>query len=269
MILRADHITFAYADGNAVLHDVSLELRPGMVTGLFGPNGSGKSTLLRCLNGAIIPASGQVLLDQHVIGSMTHREIARHIAVVPQDTPADVPLAVRQMVMLGRYAHGTTWDQDSPEDAQMVEACMARLGVAHLAHRPFSHLSGGERQRTIIARALAQQGRVLLMDEPNAHLDLAHQLEVYRLARTLAGEGQAVLMICHDLLVAPLMVDVAVVMHQGRIVAGGNTREVLTSQRLAEVFGTTASIAWDDRQRVSAQFGEFNLGSRSRASRQE
>jgi len=254
MILRADHITFAYASSNAVLHDVSLELRPGVVTGLFGPNGSGKSTLLRCLNGAIIPAAGQVLLEKRAVTLMTRREIARHIAVVPQDTPADVPLAVRQMVMLGRYAHGTTWDQDSLEDAHMVAVCMARLGVAHLAHRPFSHLSGGERQRTIIARALAQQGCVLLMDEPNAHLDLAHQLEVYQLARTLAGEGQAVLMICHDLLVAPLMVDVAVAMHQGRIVAAGNAREVLTPQRLAEVFDTTASIVWDDCRRVVAQF---------------
>lgn len=254
MILRTDYITFAYGDSDPVLRDASLELRPGIVTGLFGPNGSGKTTLLRCLNGSLAPSSGQVLLDERSIVSMTRRQIARHVAVVPQDTPTDVPLTVRQMVMLGRYAHGTAWDQESPEDNQTADACMMRLGVAHLAHRPFGHLSGGERQRTIIARALAQQGCVLLMDEPNAHLDLAHQIEVYRLARMLAGEGQAVLMICHDLLIAPLMVDVAVAIHRGEIVAVGSAREVLTAQRLAEVFGTTASIVWDDDQRVTARF---------------
>ncbi len=254
MILRADDITFAYGDRNPVLRNVSLELRPGIVTGLFGPNGSGKSTLLRCLSGSLSPASGQVVLNQREIGSMPRREIARHIAVVPQDTPADVPLTVRQMVMLGRYAHGTSWDQESPQDALIVDTCMARLGVAYLADRPFAHLSGGERQRTVIARALAQQGSILLMDEPNAHLDLAHQLQVYRLARFLAKEGQAVLMICHDLLVAPLMVDVAVVMHHGQIIATGSAPSVLTSQRLADVFDTTASITWEEGRRVIAQF---------------
>lgn len=215
MILRTDHITFAYGDDDAVLHDVNMELHPGIVTGLFGPNGSGKTTLLRCLNGSLAPSSGQVFLGEQSIISMKSRQIARHIAVVPQDTPSDVPLTVRQMVMLGRYAHGASWDQESREDNQVVDDCMARLGVAHLAQRPFTHLSGGERQRVVIARALAQRGSTLLMDEPNAHLDLAHQIEVYRLARTLAGEGQAVLMICHDLLVAPLMVDLAMAMHGG------------------------------------------------------
>jgi len=254
MILRADHVTFAYGDGKPVLRDACLELRAGLVTGLFGPNGSGKSTLLRCMNGSLVPSSGTVLLDERSTVSMTRREVARRIAVVSQDTPLDVPLTVRQMVTLGRYAHGTTWGQETPEDGEIVDTCMARLGVAQLAHRPFGHLSGGERQRTVIARALAQQGGVLLMDEPNAHLDLAHQLEVYRLARALAGEGQTVMMICHDLLVAPLMVDVAAAMFRGQIVAVGSPPEVLTARRLAEVFDTTATIAWDDGHRVTAQF---------------
>jgi iron complex transport system ATP-binding protein len=254
MILRADHVTFAYRDGEPVLHDASLEVRPGIVTGLFGPNGSGKTTLLRCLNGSLRPSSGRVLLGEALLAGMSHRQVASHIAVVPQDTPSDVPLTVKQMVMLGRYAHANLWGEESLQDTRIAEACMERLGVAALAHRPFGQLSGGERQRTIIARALAQQGRVVLMDEPNAHLDLPHQLEVYRLARSLAAEGQAVLMICHDLLIAPLMVDVAVVMQGGRIVACGSPRQVLTPSLLREVFGTTADITWNDRGCVSAQF---------------
>jgi len=255
MILRAEHITFAYDTAEGVLRDVSLKLQPGVVTGLFGPNGSGKSTLLRCLNGSLKPRSGHVFLDGEAIATMDRRAVARHVAVVPQDTPVDIPLTVRQVVMLGRYAHGSAWDQESPEDVRIVSDCLERLGIADLASRLFSHLSGGERQRAVIARALAQQGSVLLLDEPNTHLDLAHQLEVYRLAKTLAAEGQSVLIICHDLLVSPLMVDTAEVMERGKIVAAGPVREVLNAGLLSQVFGTRASIFWDDASRVCAQFG--------------
>ena len=141
------------------------------------------------------------------------------------------------------------------EDAEVVGRCLARLGVGDLADRPFSHLSGGERQRVVIARALVQQAGVLLMDEPNAHLDLVHQLEVYRLARELAAEGQAVLLICHDLLLAPLWVDAAVVMDQGRIVTVGPPGDVLQADLLHRVFAAKAEITWDDG-RVSARFAE-------------
>ncbi len=253
MTLQSQQITFAYQTGHTVLDSVSLELGPGSVLGLFGPNGSGKSTLVRCLSGSLRPLSGRVLLDGQPLAAMSPRAIARRIAVVPQDTPADIPLSVREMVMLGRYAYGDFWGQESREDAAIVETCLQRLGMADLADRPFSQLSGGERQRTIVARALAQQGNVLLLDEPNSHLDLAHQWEVYRLARELAAEGQAVLLICHDLLLSPLMVDAAVVMDQGRVAATGPVSEVLRADLLQRVFATKASIFWSDGCRVSAR----------------
>ena len=221
MILRAESIAFAYDGTKNVLDDVSLELTPGAVTGLFGPNGSGKSTLLRCLNGALMPHVGKVYLDGRPLAGMNRKEIARRIAVVPQDTPVDVPLTVREMVALGRYAHGEAWQNESATDAEIVQRSLERLELASLADRPFNRLSGGERQRAVIARALAQEGKILLLDEPNAHLDPAHQWETYRLARQLADGGCAVFMICHDLFISPLAVDVAVVLHQGRIVAGG------------------------------------------------
>jgi len=254
MVLRAEQITFAYGVQGKALRDVSLELRPGVVIGLFGPNGSGKSTLLRCLNGSLTPQSGRVFLDGQAVAAMDRRAVARRVAVVPQDTPIDVPLTVREVVMLGRYAHGSMWDKESPEDARIVSFCLERLGISDLAGRPFSHLSGGERQRTVIARALAQQGSVLLLDEPNTHLDLAHQLEVYRLARTLAAEGQSVLIICHDLLLSPLLIDIAAVMHLGQIVVSGDVREVLTTEVLAQVFSTTASISWGDGTSVRVEY---------------
>jgi iron complex transport system ATP-binding protein len=128
-----------------------------------------------------------------------------------------------------------------------------------LAGRPFSQLSGGERQRAVIARALAQQGSVLLWDEPNTHLDFAHQLEIYGLARALAAGGQAVLIICHDLLISPLVVDMAVVMQRGRIVASGPPREALSAERLADVFATNASISWDDGLEVHARLAPLSI----------
>ena len=254
MTLCARHITFAYGTGEPALRDVSLELIEGTVTGLFGPNGSGKSTLLRCLNGTLVPQTGEVDLDQRPLRTLTRRDIARRIAVVPQDSPVDIPLTVQQVVMLGRFAHQGMLAQESDPDFRIAARSMDRLGIAHLAQRSFAELSGGERQRAVIARALAQEADILLLDEPNAHLDLAHQLEVYRLARALATEGTTILMICHDLLVSPLMVDRAIVMHAGEIVADGLPKDVLTPQRLAQVFATRASITWPDTLRVCADF---------------
>ncbi len=241
--------------GREILRGVTLTVRSGEVHAVMGPNGSGKSTLLRCLNGSLKPQFGQVFLDGQALAAMDRRAVARQVAVVPQDTRVDVPLRVHEVVMLGRYAHCNTWAQESSEDARIVAACLERLGIVALAGRPFGRLSGGERQWVVIARALAQQGSVLLLDEPNTHLDLAHQLEVYRLARTLAAEGQAVLIICHDLLISPLMVDTAAVMDRGRIVAIGPVRDVLDAKLLARVFATSASISWGAGPSVCARFG--------------
>jgi iron complex transport system ATP-binding protein len=250
--LRAEQITFSYRNGAPVLREVSLELRPGTVTGLFGPNGSGKSTLLRCLNGSLTPCAGRVLLGEHLLETMSRREIACRIAVVPQETPSDVPLTVRQMVLLGRFAHQGAWGQEPEKDRTITDHCMQRLGIASLAERRFSQLSGGERQRVVIARALAQQPSILLLDEPNSHLDLAHQLEVYRLVQSLAAEGLCVLIICHDLLISPLMVDIAVILHHGQLVASGPCKNVLTSAMLKEVFAVPVLISWQEPMRVFA-----------------
>lgn len=254
-MLAARHISFTYRPGaSPVLRDVSLDLTPGVVIGLFGPNGSGKSTLLRCLNGSLEPQSGDIVLDKQPLRDFTRRQIARQIAVVQQDSPVDIPLTVREVVLLGRFAHQATLESESAEDFAVAQRCMDRLGIAHLVARSFAELSGGERQRTIIARALAQEAAILLLDEPNTHLDLPHQLELYRLVRALAADGLAVLMICHDLLIAPLMVDRAVVMQDAAIVAEGPPRDVLTPERLKQTFATQAQISWPDTQRVVADF---------------
>jgi len=250
--LRADNLTFAYRPDHPVLREVTLEVKPGRVTALFGPNGSGKSTLLGCLNGALRPQSGRVLLEGQSVNNITPREIALCIAVVPQDTPADVPFTAAEMVMLGRYARGGAWGEQSTEDQTVVSQCLARVGAADLADRWFAELSGGERQRVIIARALAQQGQVLLLDEPASHLDIAHQLELYHLVRQLAAEGQAVLMVCHDLLLAPMYADTAVLMANCRIMAIGTASQVFTTEYLKSVFGVRARIGWTSDGAIQA-----------------
>ena len=249
MNLRVENLSFAYRHGAPVLRELSLEIAPGKVTGLFGPNGSGKSTLLRCLTGALRPQTGTVWCGDQRVDALTPREVARRIAVVPQDTPRGVPLTAREMVALGRFAAGD-------EDATLIEASLARVSAAELAERPFDQLSGGERQRVVIARALAQETPVLLLDEPATHLDVAHQLELYRLARTLADEGRSVLIVCHDLLLAPLFVDGAVLLRDGQVLATGAVAAVLVAERLLAVFGARLRVDWSRAGTVTAVFEE-------------
>ncbi|NLX59290.1 MAG: ABC transporter ATP-binding protein [Phycisphaerae bacterium] len=254
MNLRAEGLQFGFSASRPVLRDVTLDVTPGRVTALWGPNGSGKSTLLRCLNGALRPQAGSVLLDGCPVERMTPRQIALQVAVVPQDTPAEVPLTASEVALLGRYARGGPWGEQTAEDRTVVRDCLARVGALDMADRWFAELSGGERQRVVIARALAQQGRVLLLDEPASHLDIAHQLELYQLVRRLAGEGQAVLMVCHDLLLAPMYVDMAVLMAAGRIEAQGTPAEVFTSQNLRSAFAIDARVAWTGEGTIRAEF---------------
>jgi iron complex transport system ATP-binding protein len=254
MNLRAENITFSYDPAAPVLRDVTLEVLPGQVTALFGPNGCGKSTLLRCMNGSLHPQSGRVILGDRAVSNMTPREVARAIAVVPQDTPAEVPFTAGEMVMLGRYARWDAWGQESPEDHRVVRSCLERMNATHLADRPFSRLSGGERQRVVIARALAQETPVLLLDEPALHLDIAHQLELYRLVRALASEGLAILMVCHDILLAPMFVDTVVLMARGQLLGAGSVDDVLTPDGLRAAFGVRVDISWADARSVHATF---------------
>jgi len=254
MILRAEHIDFAYRPGRAVLRDVSVEVWPGKVTALFGPNGCGKSTLLRCLNASLRPQGGRIVVNGRDAVDLTPRQLARQVAVVPQDSPVDVPFTASQMVMLGRYAHWGLWGQESPEDRRVVAESLARAGAGDLADRSFAELSGGERQRVIIARALAQQGKALLLDEPTSHLDISHQLDLYRLVRSLAQEGQAVLMVCHDIFLAPMFVETAILMSSGRIHSIGAVTDVLTRPNLASTYGVETTIAWNGTSTLQAVF---------------
>ncbi|MFF8955787.1 ABC transporter ATP-binding protein [Streptomyces sp. NPDC014894] len=232
-------ITYETA-GRTLLHGVDLDARPGETVGLVGPNGSGKTTLLRCVYGTLRPAAGRVLLDGDDLTALGPKARARRVASVPQDSPGEFELTVREIVAMGRAPHKRFWEQDSASDADAVDDALDRLSITCLADRAFPSLSGGERQRALVARALVQRPALLVLDEPTNHLDIRYQLEILGLIRAL---GTTSVLALHDLNLAAYYCDRIHVLKAGRVVASGTPHEVLTSELLAEVYEVAAEIA--------------------------
>ncbi len=221
-----------------VLCGIDLRLEPGEMVALIGPNGAGKSTLLRLAGGVLRPSAGSATLLNRDLAGMRPREVAQQVAVVPQEGPIPVGLVVREMVGLGRTPYARLLLGSTAHDREMVDWALAAAGVGELAARFVDELSGGERQRVILARALAQEPRLLLLDEPTANLDLHHQVAMLELVRGLTRErGLAVLAAVHDLQLAALYCDRVALMHAGRVVSQGPPEAVLTEPLLLEAFG--------------------------------
>lgn len=216
--------------GRQVLDDVSLRVAPGEVVGLVGPNGAGKTTLLRAALG-LVPHTGESSLSV-----MTPRARARHAAFLPQSREIVWPLAVADVVALGRTPHGETTERD----AAAIEAALVRMDLVALRDRAATQLSGGEQARVLIARALAQETPLLLADEPGAGLDPAHAIAVMRTFRALAGEGHGIVVSLHDLGIAARHCTRLVALKDGRLAADGTPAEVLTPGRVHALFGVTA-----------------------------
>ncbi|WP_306320247.1 MULTISPECIES: ABC transporter ATP-binding protein [unclassified Streptomyces] len=236
--LSAERVSWS-PGGALVLDGVSLTPRPGTVTGILGPNGSGKSTLLRLLAGVLAPSTGVVTLDGDPLASVGRRQAARRIAMVQQQSDAQVELTVADVVRLGRVPHRRAWQPASAADEAAVRAALERSGLADRAHRLWHTLSGGERQRVQIARALAQEPRELLLDEPTNHLDIQHQLELLDLIGTLDVTSVVAL---HDLNLAATYCARVVVLRAGRVVAAGEPGDVLTEELIADVYGVRAEV---------------------------
>ncbi|MFE9022660.1 ABC transporter ATP-binding protein [Streptomyces sp. NPDC007808] len=226
-------------DGRLILDGVSLDPRPGSVTGLLGPNGSGKSTLLRLLSGVLAPACGVVTLDGRPLPDWNRRAIARRVAVVEQHAETLVELTVRDVVRLGRIPHRRAWTPTTEADENAVRTALERTGLGGRADQPWQTLSGGERQRVQIARALAQEPRELLLDEPTNHLDIHHQLDLLHLVAHLPVTSVVAL---HDLNLAAMYCDQVVILRQGRVVAAGAPGATLTESLIADVYGVRAAV---------------------------
>ena len=222
--------------GRTVLEGIDLDFRPGEVLAILGPNGCGKSTLLRTANGLLPRTGGEVLVDGVSIDRLTPRDLARKAAYLPQSRQVPA-ITARRMVLHGRFPYLSYPRRYSREDRAMVSRALDWAGAAELADRPLAELSGGQRQKVYLAMALAQDTAAILMDEPTTYLDVACQLEVMALARRLAEEGRAVVMVLHDLPLALRWADDIALLSVGRLAAYGTAEEVYASGRLDRVFG--------------------------------
>lgn len=248
MTVRAERVTVRYPGRpSPAVQDVDLELSPGALVGLVGPNGSGKTTLLRALLGTLPLSAGTVTILGRPVGEWRPRDLARQVAVVAQREEALFPLTVEETVALGRYAHLGPLAAPGERDRQVVAEAMARADVAEFAGRRTDTLSGGEWQRVRVARALAQEPRVLVLDEPTASLDVRHEMEVFELVRRLAGEGIATLLITHHLNLAARYADRLLLLRQGRVAAEGPPATVLRPEIVADVFAWRVAVTtWCD-----------------------
>ncbi len=248
-MLHASELSYGYSSGrhtrSFTLDDVSVTVERGSLTGLLGPNGCGKTTLLNLLSGVLQPAHGQVSLNGIPLAGRSRRDIARHLAVVPQETHPAFDYTVMEMVLMGRHPHLGTFELEGPSDLALARDALAATGTDHLAGRAYMTLSGGEKQRVVIASALTQSPEVLLLDEPTASLDLGYQLEVAALLRRLNRDrGVTMVLATHDLNLAASLCDRLILMRDGRVVAQGATRDVLTASSIRRIYDVDADVSF-------------------------
>lgn len=241
-LLSAKNLSFSYAVAPTLV-DIDFALPRGSLRALLGPNGSGKTTLLKLLLGLLPPTRGSVQYKDIDLSTWSRREIARRIALVPQDLNLQFGFTVEQMVMLGRTPHVSAMGGASRHDHAVVQEIMHLTGTGALAQRLITELSGGEQQRVVIAMALAQEPQILFLDEPTVHLDINHQIEILELLRKLNRErGLTVLATMHDLNLASLYFDDLMLLEHGRIVAEGTPQAVLNVAQIRSVFNADVLI---------------------------
>jgi len=240
--LQVQRVYFSYLDG-LVLHNINLSVKAGEMVGLLGPNGSGKTTLIKLASGVLKPNRGEIRLDGSSLSQLSRKSIARSVAVVPQLFNIPFAFAATEVVMLGRTPFLKAFAGESELDKQFVANALELVGISELKERRFDELSGGERQKVILAMALAQQPKLLLLDEPTVHLDITHQVEILELVRRLNVERRLTVMAAmHDLNLASLYFDRLILLKEGRVSADGTPAEVLTEDGIREVFSASVRV---------------------------
>jgi len=223
--------------GRDCLHGLSFTLAPGLFYGLIGPNGSGKTTLLDLMLANLKPQAGTVCFQGREVGRYPRRQLAREIALVPQEFAINFDFTVFEVVMMGRHPHIPRFASPSARDRDTVRQVLAELEISELANRLITELSGGEKQRVIVARALAQETPVLILDEATANLDIQHSLRIFQvLQRRCREQGATIIAAVHDLNFASAYCDLILLLHEGRLVTSGPPGEVLNAERLRQVF---------------------------------
>jgi len=249
-ILNLDHIRFAY-NGSPVIRDISFTVDKGDLLGLIGPNGSGKTTLLKLIDGIFHPAQGTIRIFDKPVKEMKRIDLAKTVAVVPQVSPLVFPFTVQEVVLMGRTPHLGKWHFEGEKDFAIVKQAMEKTDILHLAGRNMNRLSGGETHRVLIARALAQEPQILLLDEPTAFLDIRHQIDFLNLIHALNEEqGLTVIAVTHDINLASLYCKRIALLKEGQIQAIGRPEEVVTEEQIQAVYHTPVIV---DRHPVTGR----------------
>ncbi len=244
-MIRLQNIRVDYGE-RKILRGIDAEIGEGRITAVMGPNGCGKTTLLRCIGGLLTPTEGEVLINGQPVQSYPARTLAQQVAFVRQHPQTDFEFSAFETVLMGRNPYQHRLQNESQEDWDIVEHCMKQTGIWELRFAKPAEMSGGELQRMMIARALAQQTPVLLMDEPVSNLDIAHQIEVMRLLREQQTPNQrplTTIIVIHDLNLALRFCDDVMLFHEGRLLFHGPITEGLTPDRIATVYGVKAHLA--------------------------
>lgn len=261
--LEVKNLNFDYGEGK-VLHNINLKVERGSFYAIIGPNGSGKSTLLKNMSKAVMPCSGEIWLDSLNLLKLKPSEVARRMAVVPQGTHIDFPFTVHEAVLMGRTPFLKKFQNENARDFALTKWAMEITNTWYLKDRPITEVSGGELQRAVVARALAQEPRILLLDEPTAHLDIQHQMELLELLTSLnKTTGLTVVAVLHDLNLAAQFSEQVVLMREGEIFAVGEPQEVLTPENIKTVY--EVEVALTDNPLT----GRFNVIPLGRSKRQQ
>jgi iron complex transport system ATP-binding protein len=254
-MIEARGLRFSY-NGKPVLTDVDLRISKGEVVGIVGPNGSGKSTLLKCLDGTLRSPPGTVFVEGRDIRGIGRSELARTVSTVAQETGFDFEYTVLEVVSMGRYPHLGMFEFESPSHASVVRQALKYVRAWHLRDKPITRISGGEKQRVLIAQALAQEPRVLLLDEPTKDLDIRHALDVMGLVKTRSRKnGLTVAAVLHDLDLVLRYCTKCVLLKKGRVQAFGPPRRVITPGNVQAAFGVRVSITGDHVRAEDGQNG--------------
>lgn len=249
-MLKLEHVSFSYP-GRRVLQEINLNIDPRSFLALIGPNGSGKTTLLRLMSKILEPQQGIILLDGQPLSQLSPRALARRVAVISSEQYFDFPFPVREVVAMGRFPHLNRLQRMSAKDWDIVSQALRLTSADDMEDRPISQISSGEKQRVLIARAIAQQPSLLMLDEPNAHLDINHQIAIFNLLRVLNREhGLTIVVVLHDLTVAAAFCETICLLHDGRVARVGKPKEVITADLIRNTYGAEVQI-------VSSPVGGF------------